>query len=267
MADSDIDQLTPRVLQSKRYRSLYPATVERIVKSLAGRYPPKLLEKAVKKKLHQIWGAYYIRPDFKKLYLKTQQKIVGGETIQESVSSLLMLQASTKERLPILDLFYKEIFSNTAIPKTIIEPACGVNALTYFWLKPSIKYRGFDVDQELIDFINSIYKLTAVNQKAQVELGDILLNQPLEAEMGMLLKVLTILEQQQKGCSLPILKNLKCRYLIVSFPTHSLSGKEKGMRVFYEQWFRNLIRNESWSIKKIEFESELVFAIRKMCYN
>lgn len=76
-------------------------------------------------------------------------------------------------------------------------------------------------------------------------------------------KVLPLFEHQRRGCSLVILKKMRCQYLVVSYPTKSLSGKNKGMRDFYEGQFRNLIKDEPWSVNKLEFESELVFVIKK----
>lgn len=247
---------------SKKYSSLYKPTVARIVADISRRYPPKLVEKAVKRKLHQIWGAYFIRPNFTKMLADIEKRLEKGESIKSILLPVLALQSSTKERIPILDEFYQKIFSLTGRPESIVEPGCGLNSLTYFWLPSSIKYFGFDVDMGQIDFLNSVFTLLKA-KNAQVKLGDIFVDRFKEAEMILLLKVLPLFEHQSKGCSLAILKKLRCKYLVVSFPTKSLSGKDKGMRGFYEKVFRNLIKNEPWSVKKLEFESELVFVIRK----
>lgn len=247
---------------SKKYRSLYQPTVERIIKDISLRYPPKKVEKAVKRKLHQIWGAYLIRPDFERLLKKIKEKIEKGEENKSILLPVLSLQSSTKERIPVLNEFYEKVFSITGTPKSIIEPGCGLNALTYFWFDSPIHYSGFDVDKEQISFLNSVFKLMGA-KNAQVKLGDVFENQLEKADMVLLLKVMPLFEHQSKGCSLSILKKMRCKYLVVSYPTKSLSGKNKGMRVFYEKLFRDLIKKEPWSVKKLEFESELVFVIKK----
>lgn len=263
MLNNNTDQLVEAILHSKKYRSLYRPTVERIVIDCSKRFPAKKVAKAVKNKLHQIWGAYYIRPNFNKLYLKVKKEASVNLNPKDSLKNLLMLQSSTKERLGILDDFYNQIFSITGEPKTIIEPACGVNALTHFWMDSSIKYLGYDVDQDLITFLNKVFKLFKNECQASVKLGDILIDELPSAEMVLLLKVLTILEKQKKGCSLEILKKVKCKYLVVSFPTKSLSGKDKGMVAFYDRWFTDLIRTTSYSYNRIIFPTELIFVVRK----
>lgn len=254
--------LVDKILNSKKYRSLYRPTVERIVNDIASRYPAKLVEKAVKRRLHQIWGAYLIRPDFKKLLTDIEKRLGKGESIKSILLPVLALQSSTKERIPILDEFYQKIFSLTGKPESIVEPGCGLNSLTYFWLPSPIKYFGFDVDMGQIDFLNSVLAL-AKTKNAKVCLGDVFVDSFKVAEMVLLLKVLPLFEHQVKGCSLSILKKMECKYLVVSFPTKSLSGKNKGMKEYYEQQFKDLIKSEHWSVKKLEFESELVFVIKK----
>jgi 16S rRNA (guanine(1405)-N(7))-methyltransferase len=259
----DIEGITSKVLRSKKYRSLYRPTVERIVKDAFRRYPEKEVEKAVKRKLHQIWGAYFTRPNFDKLFEKVKEEIEKGEDIQAVLSPILMLQTSTKERIPVLDNFYQRIFSITGQPKTIVEPGCGINALTYFWMDSPIKYIGYDVDRELIAFLNSIFKLLSVKKQAQVKLGDVLVDEVEQADVGLLLKVLPLLEHQRQGCSIEILKRLRCKHIVVSYPTRSISGKQKGMVDFYTKYFQDLVKNEPWKVDQIPFDTELVFVVRK----
>lgn len=173
-------------MASKKYRSLYKPTVERIVKDISRRYPPRKVEKEVKRKLHQIWGAYFIRPDFDKLLKNIKEKIKKGEEKKSVLLPILGLQSSTKERIPILDEFYPKIFSLTSSPKSIIELGCGLNALTYFWFGSPIVYSGFDVDKEQIGFLNSVFALLKA-KNAGVELGDVFEDRSWKAEMVLLL--------------------------------------------------------------------------------
>ncbi len=262
--NQDIDGLTDKVLQSKKYKSLYKPTVKRIVEDVASHYPPNRVEKVVKRRLHQIWGAYFRRPNFGKLLNRIEEDLHEGTDIKVVLKSLLKLQTSTNERIPILKNFYSRIFSIAGRPQTIIEPACGLNALTYFWMGTDIEYVGFDVDQEEIEFINSVFRLAGVQNQARVELGDILAGDfKSKSDLVFLLKVMPILEHQQKGCTLEILRKLKCKQVVVSYPTRSISGKDKGMVDFYRKQFTNLVRGEPWKIEKLVFDTELVFVIRK----
>ncbi len=257
------NKIIDKILQSKKYKYLYQPTIKRIIKDVLNRFPEKEAEKEVKRKLHQIWGAYFKRPNFKKLLKRIEEDLKKGKDIKEIISPILKLQTSTNERISILNNFYQKIFSITGIPEKITEPACGLNALTYFWMNPSIQYIGFDVDKEEIDFLNQIFKLFKVDNKAKVKLGDILFDKIEKSDISLFLKVLPLLEHQQKGCSLDILRKCPSKYLIVSYPTKSISGKEKGMVNFYEKEFLNLIKNEDWKTEKILFETELVFVVEK----
>lgn len=262
--DQDIDKLVSRVLQSKKYRTLYRPTVQRIVEDIIPRYPENQVEKAVKRKLHQIWGAYFARPNFIKLLAQIEESLKDGVDIKEVLLPILELQTSTNERITILNNFYPKIFSITDSPKTVTEPACGLNALTYFWMGPNIQYTGFDVDQGQIDFINNIFRLANVHKRAKVELGDVLAdNFNRASDVVLLLKVLPLLERQQKGCSIKVLKKMQGKHIVASFPTRSISGKDKGMLDFYTRQFMDTVNSESWEIKKIVFETELVFCIKK----
>lgn len=263
MASSEVSAITAKILQSRKYRFIYRPTIERMVTDVASRYPAKEVEKTVKRKLHQIWGAYMSRPRFNNILTDIQEQVSRGNNAQSIILPLLKLQTSTSERIPILKEFYSKIFTITRIPQTIIEPACGINALTYFWMDPKIHYTGFDVDQEEIGFINSVFHILGVDQKASVNLGDIFSDKLKHADMGLLLKVLPLLEHRQKGSSFELLKKLPCRWVVVSYPTRSITGKQKGMTNFYTEYFTKLVQNEPWSVTKLLFPTELVFILLK----
>lgn len=259
----DIEELTDKVLESRKYCSLYRPTVVRIVSELVNRYPKNGAEKAIKRRLHQIWGAYFTKPNYSRLFKKIRERKGAGMDARTALLPVLRLQTSTNERIPILNRLYPQIFSFTGLPNTVLEPACGLNALTYFWMDSKINYLGVDVDVELINFINEVYELFGI-RKAGVKLGDILEDKFTDkAELVLLLKALPLLEHQKKNCSLTVLREIKCKFLVVSFPTRSISGKDKGMVEFYTNYFQNLVKEENWQTEKLFFDSELVFIVRK----
>lgn len=258
-----VDELTQKIARSKKYRSLYIKTIERVVKDCLKKYPEKEAEKRAKSLLHQIWGAYFpSRPRFQKLLVNFEQEIENGKSIKDAVQPLLQLQSSIKERLPILDEFYRKIFNITGVPGSIVDQACGLNPLTYFWLPPGIKYFGFDIDWDQAEFLKSVFKILNID-KVKIALGDILIDEFPKADIVFLLKLLPLLEHQQKSSSLEVLKKQNCKYLVVSFPTKSLGGKKIGMVDFYTRQFENLIQNQPWKTEKILFPEELVFIIQK----
>lgn len=265
--DDDLNNIVQNIIQSKKYKSIYKKTIEHNVKICLEKYGKKQAEERARKILHQIWSAYYEKkPDFKHLYESLIQKFdIENKTeleIKEKLTNILSLQSSTYERISILDDFYKEIFSITEKPSSIIDHACGLNPLTYLWMKlnDDVKYQAYDIDNDLIWFLNSIFKFFELNN-IEAKLGDVLVDDFDYADTVFMLKLLPILEQQKKGSSLSVMKRQKCKYLIVSFPIKSLSGNEKGMIQFYSNWFKKTIENEKWKFKEILFDTELVFVI------
>jgi 16S rRNA (guanine(1405)-N(7))-methyltransferase len=256
-------EIIQKISQSKKYKALYEKTIERVVRDCLTRYPEKEAEKRAKNLLHQIWGAYFQnRPHFQKLLVNFKQEIENGKNVKEAVRPLLQLQSSIRERAPILDDFYRKIFSITGVPDSIIDHACGLNPLTYFWLPKGIKYFGFDIDKDQAEFLKSVFKILNID-RVKIDLGDILTDKFPQADIVFLLKLLPLLEHQQKGSSLEVLKKQRCKYLVVSFPTKTVSGKEKGMIDFYSKQFQDLIRNELWQTEKILFPTELIFIVKK----
>ena len=259
----DPKAIVDSVLSSRKYHSLYRPTVERIVTTLSDRYLPKQLEHEVRRKLHQIWGAYFTRPNFSKLFEHFREGLSLGTPDRDLLLPLLRLQTSTNERIPLLPEFYSRIFELTGTPNTVVEYGCGVNALTYPWMGDGITYTGFDVDTELMNFINDIFTKMNVSKKAQVKLGDLLDGVYEKADVTLFLKVLVLFERQREGVSRGILEAVPSRYIVVSFPTKSITGKERGMKKHYTELFAELVEGTGWKTKSVEFESEIVFIIDK----
>ena len=175
MSDKEkADELTRKISASKKYKTLYYKTIERVVKNYlkakTGGGPSSAeistdkVEKRTRNLLHQIWGAYFPnRPNFEKLSDKLKESLKFGrglasrvparlnsQRIKEIILPFLNLQSSIKERVPILDGFYQKIFAITGQPKTIIDWACGLNPLSWPWmnLPEDCHYIGFDIDKD-----------------------------------------------------------------------------------------------------------------------
>lgn len=258
--------ITEKILASKKFRGLYRPMVERVVAQSLARYGSKRVEKEAKNLLHQIWGAYWqTRPNFERLLAKCREEISRGVLPKKTATSLLALQSSTRERLPILDDFYREIFAFIGRPVSVVDCACGLNPLSLPWmgLPRFARYTAFDIDKAGVIFLNQVLTLWGFSDQARVKTGDLLAERPFEAEVVFLLKTLPCLEHQQKGCSLAVLRKQKCNFLVVSFPVRSLGGRQRSMAAFYGRNFRDLIAGEGWEVEELSFPSELVFVVKK----
>ncbi|MBD3328926.1 hypothetical protein GF357_00315, partial [Candidatus Dojkabacteria bacterium] len=122
----------------------------------------------------------------------------------------------------------------------------------------------FDVDSELIHFINSIFKLFDQNESAKAKLGDVFLFEEFRpSDVCLLLKVLVLFDRQKNDSSLDIMKAIPAKFLVVSFPTKSLGGVDKGMEENYRKMFYGLISGLPWNVSEVIFENELVFVVEK----
>jgi 16S rRNA (guanine(1405)-N(7))-methyltransferase len=260
-----VEALVAKLASSRKYGNVHTPTLRRVAASaLRGRSPAEA-QKRAKAFLHQTWGSYYRgTPDFKKA-LADIRKRAGSVSLKELFSPALSLQSSTNERLPFLDEFYKQVFAVTGVPRVAVDEGCGLNPLTLPWmgLPDGAAYYGFDIDKAMVEFVQGALGAAGLSRQARISLGDALLHEAPDADVTFMLKLLPPLELQEKGSAIAAMRKAKSRYLVVSFPTATLSGKKKGMEAFYDSWFKNIIGAKGWKFEKIRFPTELVFVVQK----
>ena len=278
-----ISKVIQNILKSRKYKALYPPTVERVVGECLKRYGVARTEEEARTVLHQIWGSYYgVRPDFKKLWKNFEAEIAAGRR-EEAIDMVLRLHSSSAERLPIFDEFYKKIFAITGMPKFIVDHGCCLDPVAYSRMlaavapvvpapsvipKPRdlqqagpslIRYQAFDIDVEEVEFLKKACQLLGYGEAVKVAAGDAISDEPVPADVVFMLKLLPVLEQQKKGAAKEVLMKQRCKWIVVSCPVASLSGKEKGMTEFYTKQFNELTAGLDWKIKRLLFSTELVF--------
>lgn len=218
------------------------------------------IEAKVKAVLHQTWDAYFAsRPDWKKL----QQRLEAD--VGNAVHELLSLHSSTRERQEIYTEFYKRIFEITGMPTSILDVACGFNPLAYDFmnLKSGTKYFASDIDIEEIEFLKSAVETLKPPIEFHFECKDLIVDEFQAVDVAFLFKVLQPLEQQKKGSAIEVVRKINVKWLVITFPTKSISGKQKGMVEFYKAWFAANIESEIKGFEHLEFDSELVYVCQK----
>ena len=172
--------------------------------------------------------------------------------------------ASTRERLPILERFYATTLASLEPVRSVFDLACGLNPLALLWmpLAPGARYYACDIYADMIAFLNSFFVQAGVHGQART--CDLAAGAPHEqADLALVLKALPPLDQQAKHAGRDLLRALKARHMLVSFPAQSLGGRGKGMAENYEQRFRALADAEGWAIECFVFPTELAFLVRK----
>jgi 16S rRNA (guanine(1405)-N(7))-methyltransferase len=268
MTAPDFQALVLEILNSRKYRHLGipPETVaDLLTQELEHSRGQKEAVKETKKKLHNIVAPYLGDPDFAKAEDALERAIRSqdSEEIKATCANLLSEHASTRERQPILEQFYRQIFAVTGEPDAILDLACGLNPLSFPWmgLPKSVRYYAYDLNRPRLALIHRFFSL--LGMPACGASRDILLNPPTEtAQVAFFFKEAHRFEQRQKGCNLAFWQALDVHYLLVSLPTASLSGRhnllDQQRRLVY-----GTCQAQPWKISEILFDTEIVFCIDK----
>jgi 16S rRNA (guanine(1405)-N(7))-methyltransferase len=216
----------------------------------------KEILKAAKRKLHQVYAAY-LTP---KAAARLSQLATGSQEPRDACREALSLHTSTTERLPILEELYGHIFAVTGVPKQVLDLACGLHPFGLPWmgLPESSAYLAMDIDCELMALLGRFFPNQLV-----AECRDILVRPPQEpADVAFLLKAVPVLEQQERGASLKLLRSLRTDYAVVSFPVRSLGGRGKGMEEHYGAMAEELIGALRTDAEVLRYPSEIFYIVK-----
>jgi 16S rRNA (guanine(1405)-N(7))-methyltransferase len=279
----NLEELVSEIQSSARYRAIAPQLVRRIAtQEMNKRRSFKETVKEARARLHQVGSAYQEGGLDMARWARELPALPHDPSepiLKAWCSSAMRQHASTRERLPIMDEFFRTTLAGIAPLRSVLDLACGLNPLSLGWLPMAVgaPYYGCEIYPELVDFLN-LY-LAHIGRPGRVEVLDLLdwvsgteeggqpggsaLTPAGKVRLALLLKTLPCLEQVEKGVSLPLLDGIQAEYLLVSFPVRSLGGRAKGMPRTYEENFRELISSRSWTVERFEFSSELAFLVHK----
>jgi 16S rRNA (guanine(1405)-N(7))-methyltransferase len=263
--DEKISLLVAEVLSSRKYAHIEPGLVNRLVREeLSKGRKKKEVVKNVRSKLHQVGGAYLEKqPQYDK-WLATLLAADTPEGLKQTCRAIMGQHASTRERLPILEDIYSQIFSLLPPIDSMLDVACGLNPLTIPWmpLAPETRYLACDMYGDMVNFLNGYFPLVQVNGHALV--CDVATHPPEEAvNLALVFKAIPCLEQIDKQAGERLLDGLNANYLAISFPARSLGGHSKGMVDNYSDRFDALVDGRGWqTIQRLEFATELIFVVK-----
>ncbi len=261
-----VAQVVAAVRESRRYRSVHPATVERIARAQLVAADGKLGDavKRSKRALHQVFGAYLPKPPRYARLLADLTVAPDAQAQRASLRRAMAQHASTRERLDHLDAFYGALAEHLGPTTSVLDLACGLGPLAAPWLNlPSgSAYHAWDIDHAMIEFVGS--SLECLGLDPQVGVVD-LLDVPRwpQADVALVLKTLPCLEQQRVGASEALLSAIPAPRIVVSFPTRSLGGRAKGMGQTYARRFEELLARLGWTAESFEVGPELTYVVRR----
>ena len=265
---AEIQALASEVLAGKKYREveLPESTVyDLLKKELPLHRQPKEAVKVVKKKLHHIIAPYLGDPNYPAAAQALDVAFERGEPdgIRDACSAIMASHASTRERLPYLESFYHELFTVTGKPSSILDLACGLNpfALPWMALPVTTQYYAYDLHQPRIRLINQFFARMGMAPGGHAQ--DILVSPPDQsAEVAFFFKEAHRFDQRQRGCNRPFWQAIRARWLLVSLPTSSLSGKHNLLQR-QRRLVEETVGGLPWQIKEVLIDKELVFCIDK----
>ena len=247
--DAAIELVVSELRTSKKYAWICTDVLHRVAVWSLQRYPQKQAVKEAKRKLHQIFGSY----------------VAGNFNIapdSSDTAALLSQHASTLERMSCYQQVFPQIWALTGLPSSVIDVACGLNPIAreLMGLPDSCRVVGCDIDSRMVNYVNQV--MTAHGWAGECLWADALGSLPQEHfDVALVFKTLPCLEQQRKDGSLQLLRQLNADNLVVSYPTKSLGGRNKGMLQNYRQQFSALMTQCGWQYTEIVAANELFFVV------
>lgn len=270
MTDPAPRQVIEAVASGRRYRTVDPALVERLVaEELPRSATPDEAVKRVKRRLHQAVGAY------RQPSQRTLQPIrdawhgdLGDPAVRAACRALLTTHASTRERLAELDGFYPRTWEAAGgVPTSLLDLGCGLGPLALPWMALAAEARitAVDTDASLLAVVDGF--LALVGQPHATLLADLAAAElpPLPAaDVALLLKLVPILDRQDRGAAARLLRRLDVHAAVVSFPVRSLGGRQKGMHRSYRTRLLALaveLEDRGVRVAEASVAGELVFVL------
>lgn len=192
----------------------------------------KLLIKKVRNELNRIYGVFWL--DKKRN---------------------LLSHKSTRERSSIYPEIYKKIFKITGAPKTILDVSCGLNPLTYKYLK-NIKFIVTELTKKDCEFLKEYFRKNKINAEVlQMDLFE--KNIFPKADICFLFKILDLLPRKK---SEEIITSIDCKYIIASFSLIDIHGRR--MNYPLQGWFQRMLKRLNLRYELIKEKNEIFYVIK-----
>jgi 16S rRNA (guanine(1405)-N(7))-methyltransferase len=267
----EADALIASILSSRKYRSLgIPAeTLRDLIRQEQERggqvHPPKEIEQAVREKLHNIVATYLGDPDYAAASERLDAAFAEGDPQQVKLEcrALLGTHASTRERLSGLEEFYQQFFALTGRPQVVLDLACGLHPFGLPWmgLPEDTQYYAYDLHQPRIELINHFFRLAGRPELAFHQ--DILVEPPqVEADVAFFFKEAHRFEQRQRGCNRAFWQAIRARWLLVSLPANSLTGR-RDLAAHQRALVQRTLQGLDWPVTEMQIHDEMIFCIKK----
>lgn len=176
---------------------------------------------------------------------------------EEEITTILESHLSTKERLP----FYNEILKNIPTNGTILDIACGLNPIAYFFFSSNrnryIAQEASEIEAESLNafFKNNKLNATAISFDLVREIKKL---KEIKSDICFAFKTLDTLESQRLYVTYDILKNITAKTLVASFPIKSISGIRMD-RSEQIHWFEKMLGRTDFTFTTYVIQNEVFY--------
>ena len=262
----DARALYEKARSAKAYQMVCDDTLLRLCDKAVARFNnEKQALKYVKTQLHLSYGLF-----MQKDALAQAQRLMEGYAAADLpqrpalLREMIALHASTKARLGYIEEFYRFIKDTLPQVNSVLDMGCGFNPLCipFMGFKGPLNYHVSDIDIGMMALIRRFFEIEGISGTATPL--DLAVNYPTEqSDLALFLQLLPVLEQQQKGLGLQRLGEINCRYAVITFPTKTISGKERGMLSFYSETYEKPLCERATLLAKQVIGSELIYIVQK----
>ena len=255
------NELLDKLLRSKNYRDMCPDTVRRVWAECEKRYKKaKDVDKAAREALHGISGAFMTPQEARQLAYDMQAWHI--DKADPGLERMLTRHASTRERLPLsdMDATYRRIFAATGKPRSVLDLACGINPL-YLGAR-GIETVGVDISGAAVYAVNCFHERYRMPVSARC--ADLLCPGAIPGErfdVALLFKLLPLLERQRTGAAIQVMEAINAEWLVVSYPTRTMGGRNVGMADHYAAWMEGHIPPGRTVAQQFETPGELFYIL------
>jgi len=237
------------------------------------------LIKSLRAELRKIYGVFMQEDNKKKFELLANIhpiiKFGPSDEDLEAHRELLSLHRSTEERLDYYPFIYEKIFSmidkeydgssGESSRLVFLDLACGLNPLSCIYFRERIKkYYASDISKDDCDFIREYFaKMNIQAEVFALDLSDeknLPALEKIKADVCFLFKTLDSLERSNKGISEKLLKSIDARFIVISFPKVSISGKNT-IALSKRAWLEKIL-DGLFEYEKFEIPQELFYLIK-----
>ncbi|MEZ4238161.1 MAG: hypothetical protein R3F59_18840 [Myxococcota bacterium] len=232
------DPLLEAVKASSKYRALADDVVLAALASArrAGGRDADVVKRA-KRKLHQVFGAFLGASDRKRALAALRAAATAPDEAawRAHLDAAMAAHSSTAERHGEVAALWEGLRAAAGEVRAVLDLGCGLGplALPGSGLPADVRWLGIDVDAELCGAVQEA--LGGRYPHVEVRAGDAR-SAPLGEgyDLALLLKLAPTLDQLEPGAAAALVGRVPARVVAVSFPTHTLGGRDVGMAARYD---------------------------------